>query len=96
MAEFEPVLTRNWNVPDSHTLTVYESRGGYQASREGPDDDGPRRGRRRRQGLGAARPGRGGVPLRAEVEFPSRRTGRRPSCASTATRASRRRSTTGS
>ena len=34
MADFEPVLTRNWNVPDSHTLKVYESRGGYQASRK--------------------------------------------------------------
>src|SRR5262249_59224778 len=26
---------RNWNVPDSHTLAVYESRGGYQAARKG-------------------------------------------------------------
>ena len=34
MAAFEPVLSRNWNVPDSHTLKVYESRGGYQASRK--------------------------------------------------------------
>ncbi len=34
MAAFEPVLTRNWNVPDSHTLPVYESRGGYRASRQ--------------------------------------------------------------
>ena len=34
MADFEPVLTRNWNVPDSHTLKVYESRGGYQAARK--------------------------------------------------------------
>jgi NADH-quinone oxidoreductase subunit F len=32
--DFEPVLTRNWNVPDSHVLRVYESRGGYQASRK--------------------------------------------------------------
>ena len=34
MAEFEPVLSRNWNVPDSRTLKVYESRGGYQAARK--------------------------------------------------------------
>ncbi len=34
MADFEPVLSRNWNVPDSHILSVYESRGGYQASRK--------------------------------------------------------------
>ena len=34
MAAFEPVLTRNWDVADSHTLKVYESRGGYQASRK--------------------------------------------------------------
>ena len=34
MAAFEPVLSRNWNVPDSHTLKVYESRGGYQAARK--------------------------------------------------------------
>jgi NADH-quinone oxidoreductase subunit F len=34
VAEFEPVLSRNWHVPDSHTLGVYESRGGYQAARK--------------------------------------------------------------
>ena len=34
MAAFEPVLSRNWNVADSHTLKVYESRGGYQAARK--------------------------------------------------------------
>ena len=34
MAEFEPVLSRNWNVADGHTLKVYESRGGYQAARK--------------------------------------------------------------
>ncbi|MGZ3303505.1 MAG: hypothetical protein ACXVBG_21710 [Isosphaeraceae bacterium] len=34
MADFEPVLSRNWNVPDSNTLRVYESRGGYQSARK--------------------------------------------------------------
>ncbi len=34
MSDFEPILTRNWNVPDGDTLKVYESRGGYQASRK--------------------------------------------------------------
>jgi NADH-quinone oxidoreductase subunit F len=34
VAAFEPVLTRNWAVPDGHTLKVYESRGGYQAARK--------------------------------------------------------------
>jgi NADH-quinone oxidoreductase subunit F len=34
VAAFEPVLTRNWNVPGSETLRVYESRGGYQAARQ--------------------------------------------------------------
>ncbi len=34
MAAFEPVLSRNWNVAQSHTLPVYESRGGYQAARK--------------------------------------------------------------
>ncbi|WP_435005846.1 NADH-quinone oxidoreductase subunit NuoF [Tundrisphaera lichenicola] len=34
MAAFEPVLTRNFAVPDGHTLKVYESRGGYQAARK--------------------------------------------------------------
>ncbi|MGC1718999.1 MAG: NADH-quinone oxidoreductase subunit F, partial [Isosphaeraceae bacterium] len=34
MSPFEPVLSRNWNVADSHTLKVYESRGGYQAARK--------------------------------------------------------------
>ncbi len=34
MAAFEPVLSRNWSVPDGHTLKVYESRGGYQAARK--------------------------------------------------------------
>ena len=45
MATFEPVLSRNWNIADSHTLKVYESRGGYQASRKALIDHGPRRGR---------------------------------------------------
>jgi NADH-quinone oxidoreductase subunit F len=34
VAAFEPVLSRNWNVPESHTLAVYESRGGYGAARK--------------------------------------------------------------
>ncbi len=34
MAKFEPVLTRNFAVPDAHTLKTYESRGGYKASRK--------------------------------------------------------------
>jgi NADH-quinone oxidoreductase subunit F len=34
VADFEPVLSRNWNLPDAHTLRVYESRGGYRAARE--------------------------------------------------------------
>ena len=70
MAEFEPVLTRNWNVHDGHTLAVYESRGGYQASRKALTTMEPDQVVERGQGLGAARSGRGGVPLRAQVEFP--------------------------
>ena len=43
MAKFEPVLTRNWNVPDSERLETYVARGGYQNSRKAltsmsPDD----------------------------------------------------------
>ncbi len=34
MADFEPVLSRHWKLPDSNTLQVYESRGGYQAARK--------------------------------------------------------------
>jgi NADH-quinone oxidoreductase subunit F len=34
VASFEPVLSRNWNVEGSHTLKVYESKGGYQAARK--------------------------------------------------------------
>jgi len=34
VASFEPVLSRNWDVPDAHTLKVYESRGGYSAGRK--------------------------------------------------------------
>src|SRR6202522_3019427 len=34
MTSFEPVLSRNWSVPESHTLKVYESKGGYQAARK--------------------------------------------------------------
>jgi NADH-quinone oxidoreductase subunit F len=34
LAAFEPVLSRNWDVPDSQSLKVYESRGGYSASRK--------------------------------------------------------------
>jgi NADH-quinone oxidoreductase subunit F len=39
VATFEPVLSRNWDVPDSHTLKVYEARGGYQASRKAMASD---------------------------------------------------------
>jgi NADH-quinone oxidoreductase subunit F len=34
VAAFEPILTRNFDVPNGETLKVYESRGGYQASRK--------------------------------------------------------------
>jgi NADH-quinone oxidoreductase subunit F len=34
MATFEPILTRNFATPDSQSLKVYESRGGYQGSRK--------------------------------------------------------------
>ena len=34
MTPFEPVLSRNWNVPEGHTLKVYESKGGYKAARK--------------------------------------------------------------
>jgi NADH-quinone oxidoreductase subunit F len=34
VAAFEPVLSRNWSVTDSQSLKVYESHGGYQASRK--------------------------------------------------------------
>jgi NADH-quinone oxidoreductase subunit F len=34
LAQFEPVLTRNFGVADSHALKVYESRGGYQAAKK--------------------------------------------------------------
>jgi NADH-quinone oxidoreductase subunit F len=34
LAKFEPVLTRNWDIPDGHTLKVYEARDGYQAARK--------------------------------------------------------------
>ena len=34
MSAFEPVLSRLWNVPDGHALSVYESRGGYKAARK--------------------------------------------------------------
>ena len=69
LTRFEPVLSRNWTVPDSHTLKVYESRGGYQAAQGAGDR--PRRGAQHRQGLGAARPWRRRVPVRAEMELPS-------------------------
>ncbi|MDX1964528.1 MAG: NADH-quinone oxidoreductase subunit NuoF [Pirellulales bacterium] len=34
MPKFEPVLMANMGLPDSHTLAVYESRGGYGALRK--------------------------------------------------------------
>ncbi|GIW88164.1 MAG: NADH-quinone oxidoreductase subunit F 2 [Isosphaeraceae bacterium] len=33
MPAFEPVLSRNFQVPDSHTLRVYTERGGYSTAR---------------------------------------------------------------
>jgi NADH-quinone oxidoreductase subunit F len=39
VAAFEPVLSRNWNVAEGHTLKVYESRGGYQAARKALSSD---------------------------------------------------------
>jgi NADH-quinone oxidoreductase subunit F len=42
MAKFEPVLLKNWGVKDSHTLAVYEKRGGFKgldkALAMAPDD----------------------------------------------------------
>ena len=43
MAAFEPVLSRNWNVTDSHTLKVYESRGRLPGVAQGADDGTPTR-----------------------------------------------------
>ena len=37
MAEFEPVLTRNWSKPDAATLAVAEANGAYRAARKGHD-----------------------------------------------------------
>lgn len=34
MAAFEPVLSRNFNTPNGHTLKAYEAQGGYQAARK--------------------------------------------------------------
>jgi NADH-quinone oxidoreductase subunit F len=34
VATFEPVLSRNWSLPESHTLKVYESKGGYRSARK--------------------------------------------------------------
>jgi NADH-quinone oxidoreductase subunit F len=34
VASFEPVLTRNFAVPDAHTVPVYVAKGGYQAARK--------------------------------------------------------------
>ena len=94
MAAFEPVLSRNWNVADSHTLKVYESRGGLPGCAEGAGErsrfGGRRSSRTRSFAAAAARGFRAGSNGRS---FP--RTGRKRSCASTPTRASRPRSTTG-
>ena len=68
MATFEPVLTRNWNVPDSHTLKVYEGRGGYQAAKKALASR-PRLDRQYRQGLGAARRGGAGFPCGLKWSF---------------------------
>jgi NADH-quinone oxidoreductase subunit F len=34
VAEFEPVLSRLWNVPESHSLRTYLAHGGYQAAKK--------------------------------------------------------------
>ena len=41
MPKFEPVLMANMNKPDSHTLRVYESTGGYQALKRVLKNDTP-------------------------------------------------------
>ena len=41
MPKFEPVLMANMNRPDSHTLRVYESTGGYQSLRRVLKNDAP-------------------------------------------------------
>ena len=41
VAGFDPILSRNWNVSESHTLSVYESRGAYTAAREGVGEINP-------------------------------------------------------
>ena len=61
-----PVLTANWDQPDSFTLAGYERTGGYKALPQGAGDGAGRRdrdGEERR----AARPRRRGLPDRREV-----------------------------
>ena len=82
MADFEPVLSRNWNVPDSNTLRIYESRGGYQAARKALTAMDPDQVvsivRTQNCEVGAC----AGSPA-ASSGASCRRTGRKRSCAST-------------
>ena len=71
MPKFEPVLLARINKPDSASLAAYRADGGYETLQEGA-----RRWRRTTitdagEGRGPARPRRGRVPVRREVDVPA-------------------------
>ena len=68
MAEFEPVLLARIDKPNSTALAGYRADGGYEALQKALDD-GAGRGDEPREGLGPARPRRGGFLGGREVEL---------------------------
>ena len=65
----EKVLLRNIDVPDSHTLAVYSSRGGYRPWEEVVKNIRPEQLIEEIKGLGAEGARRRGISHRHEVEL---------------------------
>ena len=72
MADFEPVLLRRIDKPDSPALDAYRADGGYRDVRAGPQRDDAGAGRRRRSRTPACAAAAGpGFPRGAQVDLPA-------------------------
>ncbi len=76
MAEFQPFLLANIDKPDSHTLAVYESTGGYAALKKVLAEGDPVKFVEDDQGQQLARTRRGRLSHRAEVDVSAQESSR--------------------